>query len=36
MGDWLYLRDNSSLTELFREELGIELGMPADEFGTEV
>ncbi|KAK0740429.1 hypothetical protein B0T18DRAFT_482356 [Schizothecium vesticola] len=36
VGDWLYLRDNSSLTELFREELGIELGMPADEFGTEV
>ncbi|KAK1834523.1 hypothetical protein QBC39DRAFT_18044 [Podospora conica] len=36
VGEWLYLRDNSSLSDLFREELGIELDMPADDFGTEV
>lgn len=36
VGEWLYLRDNSSLADLFREELGIELGMPVDQFGTEV
>ncbi|PSN61133.1 Frataxin [Corynespora cassiicola Philippines] len=26
-GDWLYLRDGSSLTELVRKELGVDLGV---------
>ena len=36
VGEWLYLRDNSSLIGLFRDELGIDLGMPVDEFGAEL
>lgn len=25
-GDWIYLRDGTSLTDLVRKELGVELG----------
>lgn len=27
IGDWVYLRDGTSLTELLRKELGVELGI---------
>ncbi|KAF2839634.1 Frataxin [Patellaria atrata CBS 101060] len=30
VGDWIYIRDNSSLTQLLRKELGIELGIDPD------
>ncbi|KAF2141352.1 uncharacterized protein K452DRAFT_318989 [Aplosporella prunicola CBS 121167] len=30
VADWIYLRDGSSLTQLLRKELGIELGIDAD------
>ncbi|KAF2263150.1 arabinogalactan endo-1,4-beta-galactosidase [Lojkania enalia] len=30
LGDWIYLRDGTSLTELIRKELGVELGMDDD------
>lgn len=26
-GDWIYLRDGTSLTELLRKELGVEVGI---------
>ena len=29
-GDWVYLRDGTSLTELIRKELGVELGIDGD------
>lgn len=31
-GEWLYLRDNTTMTELLREELGIDLGMPTGQY----
>jgi frataxin len=30
VGDWIYLRDGTSLTDLIRKELGIELGTDTD------
>ncbi|KAF2470697.1 arabinogalactan endo-1,4-beta-galactosidase [Lindgomyces ingoldianus] len=30
MGDWVYLRDGTSLTELVRKELGVQLGVDGD------
>ncbi|KAF2199610.1 Frataxin [Delitschia confertaspora ATCC 74209] len=30
LGDWIYLRDGTSLTELIRKELGVDLGMDED------
>ena len=32
-GDWIYLRDGTSLTELIRKEIGVEVGV--DESVTE-
>ena len=32
VGDWIYLRDGSSLTELLRKELGISIVV--DDFST--
>lgn len=29
-GDWIYLRDGTSLTELVRKELGVHLGRDDD------
>ncbi|KAF2090250.1 Frataxin [Saccharata proteae CBS 121410] len=28
VGDWIYLRDGTSLTDLIRKELGVDLGVP--------
>lgn len=33
VGDWIYLRDGSTLNKLFHAELGIDLGLPARRFG---
>lgn len=30
-GNWVYMRDGSTLNSLFLEELGIDLDTPADE-----
>lgn len=30
IGDWIYLRDGTSLTELLRKEVGIKLGVDED------
>lgn len=30
-GDWIYLRDNSSLTDLMRKELGITIDLHGHE-----
>lgn len=30
VGDWIYLRDGISLTDLIRKELGVELGIDTD------
>jgi len=30
VGDWIYLRDGTSLTDLVRKELGVELGTDTD------
>ncbi|KAK3370848.1 hypothetical protein B0T24DRAFT_531954 [Lasiosphaeria ovina] len=32
-GEWLYLRDNSTINQLFRDELGIDLSMPVGDYG---
>lgn len=29
-GDWVYLRDGSSLTEIIRKELGVDVGVDDD------
>ncbi|KAJ9649432.1 Mitochondrial matrix iron chaperone [Coniosporium apollinis] len=29
-GDWIYLRDGSSLTQILRKEIGVEVGMTPD------
>lgn len=29
-GEWIYLRDGSSLTDIIRKELGVELGKDED------
>lgn len=34
VGDWIYLRDGTSLTDLIRKELGIELGADTDVAST--
>ena len=31
MGDWVYLRDNTSLTDLLRRELGISVDIDGHE-----
>lgn len=30
IGDWIYLRDGTSLTELLKDELGVTLGVDHD------
>jgi frataxin len=30
VGDWIYLRDGTSLTELLKDELGVKLGVDYD------
>lgn len=30
-GDWIYNRDNSSLSQLLAEELGVDVSIPHDE-----
>jgi frataxin len=32
VGDWMYIRDGSTLTNLFRDELGVDLGLPVRRF----
>ncbi|KAK4444435.1 hypothetical protein QBC34DRAFT_415234 [Podospora aff. communis PSN243] len=32
-GEWLYLRDNTTMAELLREEIGIDLRMPVGDYG---
>ncbi|KAK3315500.1 hypothetical protein B0H66DRAFT_502391 [Apodospora peruviana] len=32
-GEWMYLRDNSTIHQLFLEELGIDLSMPTGHYG---
>ncbi|KAK3386583.1 Frataxin-like domain-containing protein [Podospora didyma] len=32
-GEWLYLRDNSTMTQLFKDELGIDISMPVGSYG---
>ena len=34
-GDWVYLRDNSRLTELLRKEIGIEIGAGESAWQSE-
>lgn len=29
-GEWIYLRDNSTLTELIKDEIGVNLGVDED------
>jgi frataxin len=29
-GDWVYLRDGSSLTEILRKELGVDVSLDTD------
>lgn len=30
VGDWIYMRDGTSLTELLRKELGVDVGVDGD------
>ncbi|KAK0639163.1 hypothetical protein B0T16DRAFT_382589 [Cercophora newfieldiana] len=32
-GEWLYLRDGTTMAELLREEIGIDLRMPVGDYG---
>lgn len=32
-GEWMYLRDNSTMNQLFEAELGIDLRMPVGDYG---
>ncbi|KAK3343648.1 hypothetical protein B0T25DRAFT_614839 [Lasiosphaeria hispida] len=32
-GEWLYLRDNSTIAQIFEDELGIDLKMPIGHYG---
>ena len=32
-GEWLYLRDNTTIAELLREELGIDIRMTVGSYG---
>lgn len=34
-GEWVYLRDNSTINQLFRDELQIDLSMPIGHYGEE-
>ncbi|KAK3396755.1 Frataxin-like domain-containing protein [Sordaria brevicollis] len=34
-GEWVYLRDNSTINQLFRDELSIDLSMPVGHYGEE-
>ncbi|KAK3491235.1 Frataxin-like domain-containing protein [Neurospora hispaniola] len=34
-GEWVYLRDNSTINQLFRDELQIDLSMPVGHYGEE-
>ncbi|KAF5616252.1 regulator of mitochondrial iron homeostasis [Fusarium sp. NRRL 52700] len=31
MGDWIYVRDGSSLNQVFSEELGVDIDVPSEE-----
>lgn len=33
VGEWVYVRDGSTLANIFRDELGVDLGLPARRFG---
>jgi len=33
VGEWMYIRDGSTLAKLFRDELGVDLGLPVRRFG---
>jgi frataxin len=33
VGEWMYIRDGSTLAKLFREELNVDLGLPVRRFG---
>ncbi|OIW27796.1 Frataxin [Coniochaeta ligniaria NRRL 30616] len=33
VGDWMYIRHGTTLSKLFRDELGVDLGLPARRFG---
>ena len=30
-GDWIYLRDGSKLTDILRDELGVDITVPVEE-----
>jgi len=32
-GEWIYLRDGSSLNDVFMEEIGVDLSMPTAHYG---
>ncbi len=32
-GDWIYLRDLSSMNDLFLAEIGVDLSMPISQYG---
>lgn len=34
-GEWLYMRDNTTLAELLKAELGVDMGMPTGSYGEE-
>ncbi|KAK0634364.1 hypothetical protein B0T17DRAFT_481586 [Bombardia bombarda] len=34
-GEWMYLRDNSTINQLFLNELGIDLNLPNGEYGGQ-
>jgi len=36
VGDWVYLRDGSSLTAILRKELGVDLGTEDMGMNTEI
>jgi frataxin len=31
VGDWIYVRDGSSLNQVFSEELGVDIDVPSEE-----
>ena len=31
-GNWIYLRDRSSLNDLIRDEMGVDLSMPPSDY----
>jgi frataxin len=34
MGDWVYIRDGTTLNDLLIEEIGIDLSTPVSRFGS--